>query len=832
MTATPQPAGVLRRLETALDLDAWGAYLAAGLAPEGVWRPGELDPERWLFTGDPDNPMTTSCRCRTLACPTVVHSRSFCHPCREALAASHLGEDEFLRTYQPSLAVRRLTGETCVVTRDGLRCGRRSISHRSGLCQAHSSQWINSRERLGVTLEEWRAGMARPLPTRPECTVAGCRNDARRAEVICAGHFLAWRTQQRQAGRVEPAGVWAARQRPLLSAHQFSLADLAPLPRVELLYALQQRDRQGQRLNPQAVRGLVGAWADLDCLAAAPAAELIARIGPTPGYLSYARWVSRVLGLKLEAFRGTAHTDKDVWDCLALDLEVPRPGVRPNLSVLDFTPISQRWLCDAVKAWVATVRPETWNVKRTVQAATLASQALEARPGGGHDETVLRFADLDAVFAVINTAVNGDGRLYDARYRRGLWASFHAVIDLGRATDLLDGLPGTFSRHASHSIGHTDPNEDHIGKAVPETVIAQLDAHLGLLGADGNYGRIWSPGDTNALFVTAYQVLRDTGRRPGEIVSLRCECLERDGDDWSLVYDNHKKHRLRRRLPITEATAGIIQAWQVRRAGIELPACAEGWLFPAARESTGAGHLTTIRLSQALRAWVDAIPELRSDLPGPDGQPAPFDRSAVYAYAFRHSYAQRHADAGVGVEILKELMDHRTMTVTQGYYTVSLRRKREAIRIMGRYVTDRAGQPLPASGSSAAYQLRSVAVPFGNCIEPSNIKAGGAACPIRFQCAGCGFYRPDPSYLPAIEDHIATLRADRETAMAADADDFVVRNLADQADAYNHIAAAMRDKLAGLPDDERVEVEAASAALRKLRAAGGVPVALTVKADR
>ena len=183
----------------------------------------------------------------------------------------------------------------------------------------------------------------------------------------------------------------------------------------------------------------------------------------------------------------------------------------------------------------------------------------------------------------INDAVTGDGRLYDARYRRGLWASFHAVIDLGRATDILDGLPGVFSRHASHSIRHTDPNEDRIGKAVPETVIAQLDAHLDLLGVDGNYGRIWSPADTNAWFATAYQV-------------------------------------------------------------------------------------------------------------------------------------QRHADAGVRA---------------------------------------------PGSGSASSDQLRSVAVPFGNCIEPSNIKAGGKACPIRFQCAGCGSCRPDPSYLPAIEDHVLAIKAAR-----------------------------------------------------------------------
>jgi hypothetical protein len=147
-----------------------------------------------------------------------------------------------------------------------------------------------------------------------------------------------------------------------------------------------------------------------------------------------------------------------------------------------------------------------------------------------------------------------------------------------------------------------------------------------------------------------------------------------------------------------------------------------------------------------------------------------------------------------------------------------LKRKRQAIKIMSRYVTDRTGSPRPAAGSAVAYELRSVAVPFGNCIEPSNVKAGGKACPIRFQCAGCGFYRPDPSYLPVIEEHINALRADKETAAAMDADEFVVSSLADQASAFGAIAQSMRDRLATLPDDERDEVEAASAVLRKMRA--------------
>jgi site-specific recombinase XerD len=32
----------------------------------------------------------------------------------------------------------------------------------------------------------------------------------------------------------------------------------------------------------------------------------------------------------------------------------------------------------------------------------------------------------------------------------------------------------------------------------------------------------------------------------------------------------------------------------------------------------------------------------------------------------RHSYAQRHADAGVPVDVLKELLDHRSIQTTLG----------------------------------------------------------------------------------------------------------------------------------------------------------------------
>jgi hypothetical protein len=195
----------------------------------------------------------------------------------------------------------------------------------------------------------------------------------------------------------------------------------------------------------------------------------------------------------------------------------------------------------------------------------------------------------------------------------------------------------------------------------------------------------------------------------------------------------------------------------------------------------------------------------------------------ITPYAFRHCYAQRHADAGVPVDVLKELMDHVSVTTTMGYYQIGLKRKQQAIRAVGPLATDAAGNPAPFT-SPAAYERASVAVPFGNCTEPSNVKAGGAACPIRFQCAGCGFYRPDPSYLPALEEHIHSLKADRETARAMGAADYVIANMSTEIDAFTGVVDTMRARLADLEPEHRAEVEESSRILRRARADRRLPL--------
>ncbi|MEV5205586.1 hypothetical protein [Streptomyces sp. NPDC053720] len=50
---------------------------------------------------------------------------------------------------------------------------------------------------------------------------------------------------------------------------------------------------------------------------------------------------------------------------------------------------------------------------------------------------------------------------------------------------------------------------------------------------------------------------------------------------------------------------------------------------------------------------------------------------------------------------------------------MSMEKRRKAVETMRQHVVDRAGNPAPTP-SATAYEARSVAVPFGNCTEPSN----------------------------------------------------------------------------------------------------------------
>ena len=123
--------------------------------------------------------------------------------------------------------------------------------------------------------------------------------------------------------------------------------------------------------------------------------------------------------------------------------------------------------------------------------------------------------------------------------------------------------------------------------------------------------------------------------------------------------------------------------------------------------------------------------------------------------------------------MLAELLDHRNLNVTRGYYRVGEDRRRDAVDKVTAMSFDRHGNriwrdaPALLESEHARYAVGEVAVPYGRCTEPSNVQAGGGACPIRFRCAGCDHFRTDVSYLPDLTAYLDDLLRTRERLAAA-----------------------------------------------------------------
>ena len=125
------------------------------------------------------------------------------------------------------------------------------------------------------------------------------------------------------------------------------------------------------------------------------------------------------------------------------------------------------------------------------------------------------------------------------------------------------------------------------------------------------------------------------------------------------------------------------------------------------------------------------------------------------------------------IDALAELLDHRNLNVTRGYYRVGEDRRRVAVDTVTAMSFDRHGNRIWGYAAAlldaehARYAVGEVAVPYGRCTEPSNVQADGGACPVRFRCAGCDHFRTDVSYLPDLSAHLDDLLRTRERLAAA-----------------------------------------------------------------
>ena len=667
-----------------------------------------------------------------------------CATCHQVYQRTELGIEEFIavgpvRNKHYGEAICQVGG-----------CPRPARNNRLVFCNTHD----NHRKRLGLSATRFvEHPEARPLPGFGPCRVAVCERQAHCRRGLCRAHDVRW-WQQHRHGLTSDFERWCRSASPVASGHQVVLRGLAPLVQAQVLFGVQERCRRDSLTYLYQLR--------IFCR------RLLNEQTVTITDFDITQLPRHHRALVADLQRAVHHAGasaedeqrKDVWDLAALGHGQRR--------VMDFTGISQPWLREALKRWVAEELPTRrgdhasailQNHVRRIEELS-ASLRLQRLDHGDQTATLGR-AD---ILAFLNRLKHRESTGQISPWRRSTTCRQVAMI-LRECRQLGLTRPGQpmFGLAEDFALRRDDipqlAQDDEPGRALPVTVLNQLLTALGILErAAGPSIRV------------AVELLADTGRRPTEICKLGWDCLDQDTDGKHvLIYTDFKNNRAKRRLPITDTTASLITDQQQRvRTQFPDTAITELVLFPrTTRNRRGTRPIGDSVVAGKHRGWVDTLPPLRCE----DGRE--FDKTAVILYAYRHNFAQRHADAGTPVDVLRDLMGHRSIATTQGYYSITTKRVRSAVDKVATLQFDRNGNRIWREAQSlleSEHQrlaVGQVAVPFGICTEPSNVTAGGGACPFRFRCLGCGHFRSDPSYLPELRAYLDTLLASRERVRSA-----------------------------------------------------------------
>jgi integrase len=525
-------------------------------------------------------------------------------------------------------------------------CQRSPGSH--GLCRAHRTGQLQR----GMSVEEYAAAPARrALVPFGVCQVVACPRERSGGRVAyCEAHQTRWLREYHADPGLDEAR-WRLTTSPLVVTGQVSLAGMPPLITAQVLYGLQQRTRTGAHTRIKMLRGVV------EDLRRSQAATVELPAEATPGTVGREK---RTVLNALARHARLALTDpeservKDAWELAVFGL-----GGR-----LSFTAVSQPWLREATKRWAADELPRRRGngsgrvMRGLVGSMAHLSRSLRGnRADHGDHPAALDRTDLESFLHRLAYLVSAGECSLESRAR--ICRDVKRILGRIRALGLTrpDGPAVGLGENFILASGDipAEPERGEPGRDLPAAVMRQLCAQLPLLdrGPSGQEIRL------------ATELLMDTGRRPEEILRLRWDCRSRDPDGAAvLVYDNHKRYRRDRRLPISQATADLITAQQARvRERFPDTPLAELVLLPTPHANpTGRRAISGGLLDMRHRTWVDQLPAMRRD----DG--TEFDRSKIVPYAYRHTYAQRHADAGVAIDVLSALLDHRTLDVTRRYY--------------------------------------------------------------------------------------------------------------------------------------------------------------------
>jgi integrase len=790
----------LSRLRRALDLPH---LIEAGFDPAGeVIRPPA------------DHPVLGYQLCPVAGCLAALVAGKLCYGCRQRFRRFDGSFEEFIAIQRVFALSRRAEERLCIVCRAPGH--ERPAAGRNGLCLSCDS----GRRVRGQTVAEYAVSAA-PRPSYGRC--ARCErwaayNDPRLC-TACRSHWVF-------LGRPELAAFAAIPLRRSRAASRGVEVELSALPerlRLEILYAFQQIWLDGGYVweGTRRLQGLV------DALARAGADSLLERpsLGGRMVAVLYRRLRAPVERLLADSER---ELERDVWRLGMLRADAGGQTV-------DYRAITQRWLRELVKQWnrQRLVSHSVGLLRLDAQVTIELSKVLRLRADGGEDPSVLGRQDVvDFVVHMRARQLRGEitnahqrncvtrvrAMLRDAR-ERGLHRRPGPLAGLAEEFALVDAdVPRKLARDL----------EGEPERALPQAVIDQLLAPEAIALLRERAGE---------AVACAIELQMRTGRRPQEIAHAPFNCLEHeqrvreDGRVESLpvfVYRPEKRPKTSKELPVFAEERGLIKRMQTlaRERFTDADPSRLPLLPRQMRNRDGQKPLPPTTLAWKMREWVAGLEELT----GPDGEP--FDRKKVFPYAFRHSYAQRLADAGASESELMDLMDHESFETTRGYFRIRAERRRRAAELGRMALFDSQGRRLMrgleqlAEAERARIALGSLAVPYGACVEPANVASMGGACKFMHKCLGCKHFRTDLSHLPALEAYERQLVAARERLLAeAEVDGLErwARQAAlpsqEEIDRVRFLAGKIRDAMGDLAPEERAELQGLLTAERTTRSA-------------
>lgn len=156
-------------------------------------------------------------------------------------------------------------------------------------------------------------------------------------------------------------------------------------------------------------------------------------------------------------------------------------------------------------------------------------------------------------------------------------------------------------------------------------------------------------------------LLYDSGARVSELCALRLRDIRLDDPATVTLFGKGRKSRV---VPLMRATASLVGKYVEEAYPDAGPVDLDSPLFPSPR----GGHLTRAGVSDIVARHVRGAK--RSGAAIPEG---------VSPHSLRHQKAIDLLESGVNLVYIRDLLGHRSVTTTEIYATVSLKRKRELL---------------------------------------------------------------------------------------------------------------------------------------------------------